>query len=379
VDSLRAIAALSVLTFHAVGYWAAGFGSHSFLRPYLARLDVGVVVFLVVSGFLLYRPFVQAAAHGAPAPDTAGYLWRRLLRIGPAYWVALLICAIALSLPGVLTARGVPTYFGFGQIYGSSTIGGGIAPAWTLGLEVSFYLLLPFYARLMRRTRAEPWGVIALFASSMAYKAVLFATGVVGHPSLAPHPALVVLPAYLDEFALGMALALISVRRHAGWAPRPLVLLERRPWIAWLAAGAAFVIVARGIGLTGDPGQTYDAGQYLARNALYGLVAVGLLAPAVFGADRVHGVRRVLAVPALAWLGTISFGIYLWHWPVLMQLSRWGLGTWTPVQPYLRWGISALVLSVALGALSYYLIERPALSLKRLVGGRAPVAAQAAP
>ncbi len=367
VNSLRALAALSVVAFHAVGYFAAGFSKDAALRPFLARLDVGVVIFLAISGFLLYRPYARAALHGEPPPDARGYAWRRFLRIVPAYWVALLVAALVLSLHGVFSAHGLLVYFGFGQIYRTGTIGGGIPPAWTLGLEVTFYAMLPLYASLVRRLRVELAGVLVLLLGSMAYKAALFATGVVAHPSLAPQPALVILPGYLDEFALGMALAVLSVRLEGRSLPRALALVERRPGIAWLAAAAAFAVASLGIGLTGDPSQRYSAAQYLAREALYGIVAVGLMLPAVFGHERRGGVRRFMALPVMVWLGAISYGIYLWHWPVLLELDKWGLASVTAVHPYLRWGGAALVLSVAIGALSYYLVERPALSLKRLV------------
>src|SRR5215212_6043566 len=92
-DSLRAIAALSVVAFHAA-FFAGMFTSESPLRPYLVRMDVGVSVFFLISGFLLYRPFVRARLGGEGTPHVGGYAWRRFLRIVPAYWVALTIVAL---------------------------------------------------------------------------------------------------------------------------------------------------------------------------------------------------------------------------------------------------------------------------------------------
>jgi peptidoglycan/LPS O-acetylase OafA/YrhL len=94
----------------------------------------------------------------------------------------------------------------------------------------------------------------------------------------------------------------------------------------------------------------------------------------VFGGERRNGVRRVMALPALAWLGAISYGIYLWHWPLLMKLSDWGLARSHTFQPEIRWAIAGIGLSILLGALSYYLVERPALSFKRLVPAAARIA-----
>src|SRR4051794_15995274 len=110
VDSLRAIAALAVLGTHAALYAGAVHpGSH--VGRYAQRLEVGVAVFFVISGFLLYRPYVAARVAGIDGPRVGPYAWRRFLRIVPAYWVALTISALALGTAGVFTADGIPTFY----------------------------------------------------------------------------------------------------------------------------------------------------------------------------------------------------------------------------------------------------------------------------
>jgi peptidoglycan/LPS O-acetylase OafA/YrhL len=376
VDSLRGIAALMVLTLHTIGIFAGGTRPDAALRPYVARLESGVVVFLLISGFLLYRPFVRAHLRGEPVPSTGAYAWRRFLRIVPAYWVALLVAAVAVPLTGVLTAKGIPTYFGFAQLYAADTIGGGIAPAWTLGLELSFYAFLPLWAWGLRRAvapgsagalRAQVVGLVGLIAVSELYKGLVFAAG--GARNARVSPALVALPGYIDEFAIGMLLAVASVAFEGRAGPRLLRAIAQRPWLAWLGALAAFLLVSRGIGLQGDAaGDVYTAPRYFARNALYGVFALLLLLPAVFGDERRDAIRRLLGSRLLLWLGLISYGVYLWHWPVLLRLSNWNLASVHGIHPYLLWGVSAGGLTIVLAAASYYLVERPALSLKRLVG-----------
>jgi peptidoglycan/LPS O-acetylase OafA/YrhL len=108
------------------------------------------------------------------------------------------------------------------------------------------------------------------------------------------------------------------------------------------------------------------------RQWLYALVALGLLLPAVVG-DPTRGLtRRLLAWPVLAWLGLVSYGIYLWHTTMLDLLGDWGFAEVHVIHPYLDWAVAGVALSVAVAAASYYLVERPALSLKRLVGKRDP-------
>src|SRR5213592_3870613 len=88
IDSLRAIAAIAVLGTHAA-IFAGADGPHTTSGHYAERLEVGVAIFFVISGFLLYRPFAAARATAAQPPHTGPYAWRRALRIVPAYWLAL--------------------------------------------------------------------------------------------------------------------------------------------------------------------------------------------------------------------------------------------------------------------------------------------------
>src|SRR5207302_637948 len=137
-DSLRAIAALSVLAGHVAIYEPMP----NNLRLRFLALTGGIAVFFVISGFLLYRPLVRARFDRAEPPRTAAYAVRRVLRIGPAYWFALPIVVLLVGTSGeapnatpVFTGRGIPAYFGFLQVYDSRTLFGGISAAWTLCVE----------------------------------------------------------------------------------------------------------------------------------------------------------------------------------------------------------------------------------------------------
>ncbi len=93
VDGLRAIAALSVVVYHVglvSGLNEGGGGAHYAFQ----RLNVGVTLFFVISGFLLYRPYVNARLRGTPRPTARQFFRRRLLRIVPAYWAALAILVV---------------------------------------------------------------------------------------------------------------------------------------------------------------------------------------------------------------------------------------------------------------------------------------------
>ena len=123
LDSVRAIAALSVLVFHA-SFWSQITLTGSDLAPFLSRLDVGVTIFFVLSGFLLYRPFVRARLLGTPPPRAIAYGWRRVLRIVPAYWLALTVIALVIPKPDTFEPGHAVVYYGFLQIYGDLALGG---------------------------------------------------------------------------------------------------------------------------------------------------------------------------------------------------------------------------------------------------------------
>jgi peptidoglycan/LPS O-acetylase OafA/YrhL len=366
MDSLRAIAALSVLTIH-IALPSGLLNPGSRFRPYWGRLDVGVAVFFLISGFLLYRPFVRARARGQAQPATGAYAWRRALRIVPAYWLVLTVVALAFSLSYVFTGRGLWTYYGFAQIYSDKTTLRGVSQAWTLCIEVTFYAFLPVWAWLVRRVGLnELAGCALLFAVGVAWKYPFLA----GHSPVPQHTALRALPAYLDHFAIGMALAVLSVRWEGG-LPRRARWLETHAWIPWLFAAGAFVLVSRGIGLDGGLFQPVNPREYLLRHELYAMVGLGLMAPAIFGSpDRGFIRRRILGNHVLLWLGLISYGIYLWH----QAIARWIYDAHLndhlhSGRPFVWWGLTFAGAVVA-AAISYYAMERPLLRLKNLVGPR---------
>jgi len=373
MDSLRAIAALLVLFGHAA-FMAGALGEAGAVNELAARLDVGVAVFFLISGFLLYRPFVRARLTGTPPPSAGAYAWRRFLRIVPAYWVALTVIALTFSLGYVATADGILTYYGFGQIYRTGTVTGGIGQAWTLCIEVTFYALLPLWALAMRRLRGghrtELLAVGALFVVSVVWKVVVIG----GEDPVVSGPALFALPAFLDHFALGMGLAILSAawQDREGEPPALVRVVDRRPWLPWAFAALAYLAAAYAIGLAGAFPEPMTPAQYLAKHELYALVGLGLLLPAIFGDPRRGLVRRLLGTRVLLWLGLISYGVYLWHQAVLAKLYDWGLPQTHFAHPYLVWPALGLAGAVLVAAVSYYAVERPLLSFKRLVPGRVP-------
>ena len=310
---------------------------------------------------------------GAPPTSPLSYAWRRALRIVPAYWVALTVLAAYAHLHGVFTGDWWRYYF-FLQIYSAHTIYGGLAVAWTLCVEVTFYILLPFYggalARLAARWRVDRirLEIIVLTGLAIASLAVR-AIDLSGSNSVLTASIL----ENFDWFALGMLLAVLSVALQDGRrVPGLLEAVRRRPAMCWLSALGLYLLVAAVVHYPVVP-----AGPLLrelpfrgmVRHIAFGVIAVLIVLPAAVSPPR--GVpARVLGWRVLAWLGLISYGIYLWHSPLVGKLIDGGALTWWSQMTFVVLTIVTIAWAVAAAAVSYYVIERPFLALKPLTPGR---------
>ena len=140
---MRAVAVLGVILIH-VGA-SSGANASAWFGVATSQGRMGVRVFFLISAFLLYRPFVMAHLTEARHPGIPSYAWRRMLRILPAYWVALTVLAIWPGLQGVFTGDWW-IYYGILQAFWGSTVFSGLVVAWSLTIEVTFYAVLPFLA-----------------------------------------------------------------------------------------------------------------------------------------------------------------------------------------------------------------------------------------
>ena len=346
LDSLRGLAALSVLLFHVWLYTLArplAATRRSAADLVFSELRVGLVLFFVLSGFLLYQPWVAAAMDGSGSPSVGRYLRRRAARIVPAYYVALLGSIVLLwGAAGTAGVRLPPaghlwTFFLFAQNYVDDSLMRLNPPMWTLVVEVSFYLALPlvgWMAQRVRPTRLAQASIPALLvAGGVLFNDWLSVARYDVSPTLSK-----LLPAMLPYFGVGMLAA---------------VLLHRRS----VSRSAGVLLAVAGVLLVVANAYWRDASQgTLAPVVLRDLIAAFGFA-SLMAAASASGVARWLGARPLAALGTISYGLYLWHVPLLLWTRSEGL---LPLSPLPALAI-VLPASIAVAAASWVFVERPAL------------------
>jgi len=351
LDGYRAVAALLVLTTHVA--FVTGWVQVDAVGRLASRFDWGVTIFFLLSGFLLYRPWARAAMTGETGPRIRGYLWRRALRILPAYWA--LVVVVLLALPeadGPHPLRTWLTYLGVLQTYTPDPLVEGLTHTWSLGAEISFYVALPVLAFLLgRRRRGDVDGSARAQLVGLLLLAIVgLAMSVVRGAQLVPDPRVGFwLPTFLDWFALGMAGAVIHERRRLAPLGPACLLLAATP------TGGSYTL------------EQSPAWTVVARHVLYGVAAAAFLAPGALGARRDAWHRALSSRPALA-LGRWSYGIFLWHLAVLWTLLR--LADRPPFTGGAWWLLPmTVVVSIAVAAASWRLVERPASRLRHLVRG----------
>jgi peptidoglycan/LPS O-acetylase OafA/YrhL len=369
LDGLRALAAFAVIGTH-VGFQTGRALDDGPLAPFLARLDFGVTIFFLLSGFLLYRPFVAAALAGRPAPAVRRFYLRRAVRILPAYWlaVAVTLVTVAVVRPG---RGGWVAYLTLTHPYVGTPVDPALSQMWTLTVELSFYLVLPVLAAVSLRPGGGLAGQLrrqAVLLGGMVAAQVAYVLVVKGRGLTAADRGLLWLPAHLDWFALGMGFAVVSAA--LGHPDLPARSRLRRaddvaadPATCWVLAGLLFWFAT--LPVAGPRTlSAFTTWEWFTRHVVYGLAAACLLLPAVFGDPERGLVRAALASRPARWLGEVSYGVYLWHLMLMTALVRLlGLkifqGGFAVLFP-----LTALAATVVAAA-SYRLVERPLLTRVR--------------
>jgi peptidoglycan/LPS O-acetylase OafA/YrhL len=314
LTGIRAVAALLVVLTHAA--YTTGRYPQGYVGLVYSRMEIGVPIFFVLSGFLLFSPWVRAAAGGQAPPSVRRYAWHRVRRIMPAYVVTVVAAYLVYHFrtagpnPGH-TWEGLFRNLTLTQIYTDdylySFLHQGMTQMWSLAVEVAFYVVLPVLAYLLLvvlcRRRWRPRlllsGLVVLALISPAWLALVHSV------DWLPDGARLWLPGYLAWFVGGMALAVLQPMGVRGYA---LVCVP-------LAVVSYFIASTPIAGEpTTSPAELRDA---VVKTAFYAVIATLVVAPLALGNSGLYA--RLLASRPMVFLGEISYEIFLIHL-VLMEL-----------------------------------------------------------
>jgi len=316
-----------------------------FWLPDTRLSTLGVRLFFVLSGFLLtgilLRERNDAARSDLPRTKVlTDFYARRVLRIWPAYYFAL-GCAV------IMGAGSVAQTFPWHALFGSNILffleqrwfPEITAPLWTLSVEEQFYLLLPLLVLFLCARHLRPLLVVAIIVA-IAYR------GLVALLVQGPLDFYFVLPiAQLDALGGGALLALIQHARGP---------IDWKKLLAWSFPLAAILYLPL----------FSDRFDFSIGHAAYLLPMVALVAGAGAGIDGLAG--RVLSAAPIVGLGRISYGVYLYHVFVATAADHAAdaLSLARPIDGPFRF-LLYFVLTIAAATASWFVLERPALALRR--------------
>ncbi|MBZ6372455.1 MAG: acetyltransferase [Microbacterium hominis] len=353
LDGLRAVAVLLVVLYHLFPAW------------FLHSGFVGVDVFFVISGFLITSLLLrERAATGRIA--LRAFWTRRARRLLPALALVVTVSATLAWVIGgdVLVGLGRQVLGAATFSYNWTSIGAGasyfgsaepelLRNLWSLAVEEQFYVLWPLLLPVLLLVRRR-W-LRAIVALALAAASALWGFAVAGEALTRAYYG-------TDTHAFGLLIGVALAFALGG---------ERRRATRWArfgmpVAGAAVLVAL--VAVASVPG---GAGLYpaipLAASVLTAVVIATATAPGAM-------LGRALDVAPLRWIGERSYGIYLWHWPLVVLLTLAATGSFVDTAIPVTAGAAAGVLTLALSALSYRMLEQPVRRLGFAGAGRAVMA-----
>jgi peptidoglycan/LPS O-acetylase OafA/YrhL len=377
LTGIRALAALLVLGMHTEQNVPFGLDS---LLPFFARGYLGVDFFFILSGFIITHVYLASFA----SPNLSAvqiYLWHRFIRLYPVHITILvgLVAIIsfvssagfALNNPQEWQWKDLVWQLTLLHAWGVTTSPGWNVPSWSISAEWFAYLLFPLLAPALMRVRER--GIALLISvAALAATAFLFTMASWKLNSWVGAPALT---RVFGEFLCGAALCRAVALTEE--APVPIGdILATGAFVAILFGVLAvfgdftlFAFLAFAIFIAATRGDLLATGAFVA--FLFGASAgledfalVAFLALIIFGAATSRGhVTRVLGSRPFIWLGEISYSIYMVHFPVLIVIRRFcerlGFAQWPAAGKMLAF-IATVALVIALAAMLFYVVERPA-------------------
>lgn len=334
LDGVRALAALGVLFYHAYGIWTSNkvvFGLN--ITPAWYFTQTGVHLFFVLSGCLLFLPYVRALLDARPLPAVRRFYWRRALRILPAYWgcLALLVLFQWRQFASPVGAADIATHIVLLHDDVSPFNRAIEGPFWTLAVEAQFYVLLPLLAWAIARFAAGSrslvrvlLGTLGILAGALLVRELdAFAESNVTHlsgfaataDSVFVHVTMGMQGKFIEVFAIGMLCAVlyVAVTERGKLSPRVTRWLGLAAfgtalvgWIVLVPMVHSYHLEAPSLQYASEPGNWRSFFSPLMIGLSYG----ALVLAALWSAGPLHAFFQWRPLRSI---GLMSYSLYLWH------------------------------------------------------------------
>jgi peptidoglycan/LPS O-acetylase OafA/YrhL len=414
LDGLRAVACLAVLSYHVnflarvYGIWRPLHGINTLLATLIYFGESGVILFFLLSGFLLFLPYAKALLFDSPWPGLRRFYLRRIFRIVPGYFVAIFLIALFFH-PEFLHHSHWHDLWLFLTFRMDNTLSQQFnGPFWTLAVEFQFYLLLPIiswlFSLIVRRGTVH-WRIFKLTLCLFVMTAWglltrywgLFIADTPKLDFLIPHSVSTALKPYIygdtskffEVFAVGMliCMAYIYIQNAPSgenWKTRicrlsPLILTVGLAILFFLSLWHFYYIAINPSNYTKyipvftflDPYIPTIVPSWLQWQAMGYAISYGLCLWALLYAT--PWLKRVFEWPILRGVGLISFSLYMWHLPFIFLFLKDILNNilqqnWNHSIAFSAIWCWTLFVIIPISAVLYRWIEQPGMRLgERLI------------
>ncbi len=414
LDGLRAIACLAVLSYHVnflarvYGIWRPLHGINTLIATLIYFGESGVILFFLLSGFLLFLPYVKALLFDSPWPSLRRFYLRRIFRIVPGYFVAVFLIALFFH-PEFLHHSHWHDLWLFLTFRMDNTLSQQFnGPFWTLAVEFQFYLLLPIiswlFSLIVRRGTVHQrmlkltlclfvmtaWGLLTRYWG-------LFIADTPKLDFLIPHSVSAALKPYIygdtskffEVFAVGMLICMAytyiqNAPSAENWNTRirrlsPLILTVGLAILFFLSLWHFYYISINTSNYTKyipvftflDPYIPTIVPSWLQWQTMGYAISYGLCLWALLYAT--PWLKRVFEWPILRGVGLISFSLYMWHLPFIFLFLKDILNNilqqgWNPIVAFGAIWCWTLFVIIPISAVLYRWIEQPGMRLgERLI------------
>jgi peptidoglycan/LPS O-acetylase OafA/YrhL len=336
IDGLRAVAVIPVILFH-------------FSEAFLPGGYLGVDVFFVISGFLITSLIIKD--HELGRFSMVNFWMRRIRRIMPAL-LALLLSILLLSpfltevmhlgkqvLYTLLSVSNFYFWSNTGNYWGTDSATSPLLNMWSLSVEEQFYFFYPLILVFLLKRYHRAAAILVAIGSLISLGLFLYAAPI--HPTATFYA----LPTRAGEMGAGGFLALMLFRHRS--------LLRMPQLLQQVFSGLGLVLIfVSFFAVQGEGVVTWDA--------LWAVVGSVLLIG--FSSGEGNLCRKLLSLPAIVYVGKISYSLYLWHWPVMVcYRSRLFLHSETTII------LASLATFIPAAVLSYHFVEQPFRKHKKIV------------